>query len=62
MLTEVVGKGKVPVFKNRKVFDQNLRLLVPARIKFQQIRDFNFLRKFAQFGFAQFTTLNSRDF
>ena len=59
MLTEVVGKGKVPVFKNRKVFDQNLRLLVPTRIKFKQIRDFNFLQKL---GFAQFATLNSRDF
>ena len=53
------GEGKVAGHKNRVHFDQNLRLLIPARIKFYQICDFNFPQKL---GFTKFATLNSHDF
>ena len=47
------------VFESGEVFDQNLRLLIPVRLKFYRIPDFNFPR---ELSFSQFATLNSSDF
>ena len=42
LLTEVAAGEKSRGFKSREDIDQNSPLLIPARTKFNHIRDFNF--------------------
>ena len=51
-------KEKFAGFKSRKdFFNQNSCFLIPVRIKFYKIRDFNLPRKLS---FTRLTTINSR--